>query len=372
MKVLVNQQEISFALNMVSRAINPNNTLPILNNILLEAKDNKLYFSSTNLEIAIKLSIDAKIISEGSLTVPAKLISSYVSLLPNEPLEIEALEDLSLEIKSTKSDTKIKGLKADDYPTIPVVKEEKTIEVNCKTLEKAINETVFAASLNTSRPILSGVFMNIDNESITFVATDSHRLAEKTIKSANASITEPINCIIPARTMQELSKIISSIDINKDNIKITISKNQILFSVKGVDLTSRLIEGVFPDYKKIIPDQSKTQVKVNSIDISLALKRIILFAKEVNNSIHLEFNPELNKLLISTDETRIGEEKTELDIEINGEMNKISLNSQYIIDVLSVKDCEKVVFEINEKHSPVKIRPEKSDDYIYIIMPLKV
>lgn len=370
MKVLVNQQEISFALNMVSRAINSNNTLPILNNILLEAKEGKLNFSATNLEIAIKLSLETKVIQEGSLTIPAKLISSYVSLLPNEPLEIETLEDLSLEIKSVKSDTKIKGLKADDYPTIPVINDPETFTVNSKLFEKAINETVFSASLNTSRPILSGVYLIITKDEATLVSTDSHRLAEKKVKITTKNLEENIQCIVPARTMQELSKILSSLD--KDDLKVTISKNQILFSIKGINLTSRLIEGVFPDYSKIIPTESKTRVKVKTNDLSLSLKRTILFAKEVNNSIHLEFKPDTKKLLISTDETRIGEEKTELDIEINGEMNKISLNSQYIIDVLSVKDSEKVIIEINEKHSPVKIRPEKTDDYIYIIMPLKV
>jgi DNA polymerase-3 subunit beta len=369
MKVLINQQVIAFGLNMVSRAINPNNTLPILNNILLEAKEGKLHFSSTNLEIAIKLSVDAKVMQEGSLTIPAKLISNYVNLLPNEELELEMLEDLSLEIKSTKSDTKIKGLKADDYPTIPEIKEEKSFKINAKALEKAINETVFASSLNSSRPILSGIYFSVEKDKVTFVATDSHRLAEKIIKLPT-SYEEGFSCIVPAKTMQELAKILNNFE--KDEVSISVSKNQILFVVDNIYLTSRLIEGNFPDYKKIIPTESKTSITVKTSDISLALKRIILFAREVNNSIHLEFDPQNKQVTISTDETRIGEEKTKLDIEITGELNKISLNSQYMIDVLAVRDGENIVIELNEKHSPVKIRPEKSDDYIYIIMPLKV
>jgi len=313
MKVLINQQQIAFALNMVSRAINSNNTLPILNNILIEAKEGKLFCSATNLEIAIKLSVPAKIEKEGSLTIPAKLISSYVGLLPNEELEIETLEDLSLEIKSKKSDTKIKGLKADDYPTIPEIKEEKVFKISAKVFEKAINETVFAASLNTSRPILSGVYLSISGEKVTLVSTDSHRLAEKHIKLLEPA-KEDLNCIIPAKTMQEVAKILSNFD--KTEVKISVSKNQILFVIDNIYLTSRLIEGAFPDYKKIIPTESKTVVKVKTTDLSLALKRVILFAKEVNNSIHIELNPQEKNLTISTDETRIGEEKTKLDIEI--------------------------------------------------------
>lgn len=369
MKVLINQQSMAFALNMVSRAINPNNTLPILNNILLEAVDQKLFFSATNLEIAIKFSVDVKVLSEGSLTIPAKLISSYVSLLPNEPLEIEALEDLSLEIKSAKSDTKIKGLKSDDYPTIPQIKEEKSFTINAKILEKAINETVFAASLNTSRPILSGVYFSLDGDSLTFVSTDSHRLAEKRVK-LKTQVSENLSCIVPARTMQELSKILSNFE--KEEVKVVISKNQILFEINNIYFTSRLIEGTFPEYSKIIPTESKTVAKIKSSDLSLALKRVTLFNRENNNSVHMEFDSESQKLVISTDETRIGEEKSKLDIDITGEINKISLNSQYMLDVLSVKDGETFIVEINEKHSPIKIRPEKSDDFTYIIMPLKV
>jgi DNA polymerase-3 subunit beta len=139
-----------------------------------------------------------------------------------------------------------------------------------------------------------------------------------------------------------------------------------------MELTSRLIEGNFPDYKKIIPSEFKTKITVNASDLSLTLKRINLFARELNNSILLEVDTEAKKLIISTEETRFGEEKTKLDIEIIGENNKISLNSQYLLDVLSVKEGEKVVIEVNEKLSPIKVAPEKNPNYTYIIMPLKV
>lgn len=369
MKLRLNQQDISFALNLVLKAINPNNTLPILNNILLEAKEQKLFLSATNLEIAISLDIPAQIVTEGKLTVPAKLISSYVSLLPNEELELEVLEDLSLEIQSLKSDTKIKGLKADDYPNIPQINKEKSFKIPAKLLEKSILETVFSASLNSSRPILSGVYLKIEPNQITFVSTDSYRLAEKKIK-LDTQVTEVLECIVPAKTMQELAKILNN--FNDAIVEVIVSKNQILFNINNINLTSRLIEGTFPDYTKIIPLENKTTLTVKKTDLELALKRINLFAREINNSIHLEIDPESKKMLISTDETRIGEEKSQLDIEITGEMNKISLNSQYMLDVLNVKEGDKIIIQINEKLSPVKIRPEKTDDYTYIIMPLKV
>ncbi len=371
MKVKVDQAQINFALNMVTRAINPNNTLPILNNILIEASAKQLRFSATNLEIAITLNLDAEVATEGALTVPAKLISNYVSLLPEEELKIETTSDLGLKIHAKKSDTKIKGLSADDFPTIPEIKDEKeSLEVEAGELERAINETYFAASLNTTRPILSGIYVKAEGNTLTLAATDSYRLAERKI-TLPKKVGEEVSCIVPARTMSELSKILSNFS-SADTVTVKIAKNQILFSIKSINLISRLIEGTFPDYTKIIPNESKTHIKLNASELSMALKRINLFAREVNNAIYMEASKAKKKITISTEETKVGEEKTNLDVEITGEDNKISLNSQYLLDVLSVKEGEKIVIGMDEKLSPVKVQPEGNEDYTYIIMPLKV
>lgn len=370
MKVKIEKNNIAFALNMVSKAINPNNTLPILNNILIEAENNELRFSATNLEIAITYATQANVTTDGAITSPAKLVSNYVNLLPNEELTIETTSDLSLQIHAQKSDTKIKGLKSDDFPTIPTIKEElESFEVKASDLETAINLTYFAASLNSSRPILSGIFMKAEGDTLTLAATDSYRLAEKKIKM-NTKVKEPVSCIVPSKTMSELAKILSN--FSTDVVKIHIAKNQILFAVDSAKIISRLIEGNFPDYKKIIPESTSTSLKLQAADLNRALKRVNLFAREVNNAIHIKADKPTKKITISTDETKVGEEKTNLDVEITGENNMISLNSQYLIDVLSVKEGEKIVLEVSEKLSPVKVRPEKDDDYIYIIMPLKI
>jgi len=370
MKVKVKQNDLNFALSMVSKAINPNNTLPILNNIRIAAEKNELAFASTNLEIAITLGIKAKVDEPGAITIPAKLLTSYVNLLPKEEILIETTEDISLKIDAKKSHTKIKGLKADDFPTIPEIKEDtEEIKIQARDLEKAINEVVFAASLNTTRPILSGVFVSAEENNLTLAATDSYRLAESKLK-LGASLKEKTKCIVPGRTMHELSKILNN--FNKEEVTIQIATNQILFKIEKIQLISRLIEGAFPDYTKIIPSETKTTAKINSSDLLQALKRVNLFAREVNNSIHLEAKTDGKKLILSTDETKVGEEETELDVEITGENNKISINSQYLLDVLTAKEGEKIVLDINEKLSPIKVRPEKNTEYVYIIMPLKV
>lgn len=370
MKAIINQQKINKALNIVTKAINNNNTLPILNNILIETEENGLKFSATNLEIAISYSINANIEQPGSITIPAKLLTSYVSLLHNTDLEISTDESLSLSIKSDTSKTQIKGLQPEDYPSIPQVQQDEKFTITNKDLIEAINQTVFASSINNTRPILSGVYTHIHQNQITFAATDSYRLAEKKV-SIQESTSEELSCIIPGKTLQELSKILPLFQEDQQ-ISISLNKNQISFQVESLLVISRLIEGNFPDYKKIIPQESKTTIVTDASELSLALKRINLFAREINNSIHLDVSKESKKLLISTDETKIGAEVTELDIDIQGETNKISLNSQYLLDVLNIHGAGALILKVNEKVSPIKVVTEKDDNFVYIIMPLKV
>lgn len=368
MKLFSTQRDLDYAINIVNKAISPNNTLPVLNNILIKAEGKKLYFSSTNLEIAISCSIDADVRSEGAITVPAKLFTSYVSFLTDEKVELNLIEGTSLSINSSSSHTKIKCISADEFPLIPKVEKGQEITLKVNDLYSSINETVFAASSNTSRPVLSGVLFLCVGETMKLVATDSYRLAEKSLKPIKKP-EEDVYAIIPSRTMVELAKIIGKAEGKE--IKINVSKNQILFSVDGIELISRLIEGKFPDYEKIIPKESKTKIEVSIEDLALTLKRVSLFARENNNSVKLSVTND-GKMLVSSDETKVGEEKAELNIKIEGENNKISLNAQYLLDVLTYLGDDKVALSMNDKSSPAVINPVKDEDYVYIIMPLKI
>lgn len=368
MKLFCAQKDLDYALNVVNGAINTNNTLPVLNNILLKAESKKLHFSSTNLEIAISCSIDADVRGEGSITVPAKLITGYISLLDDDKVELNMIEGMSLSINSKSSNTKIKCISSDEFPLIPKVEKGQEFTLDAESFFNAASQTVFAASSNISRPVLSGVLMLTDGAVLKLVATDSYRLAEKKIKLTDKP-SEDISCIIPARTLSELGKIISRSGDKK--LKISVSKNQISFSLDGVEVISRLIEGKFPDYEKIIPKDTKTKVEVSTEDLSLVLKRVNLFARENNNSVKLSVTND-GILSVSSEETKVGEEKAEINVKVDGDNNKISLNSQYFLDVLTHIDDDKVIFGVNDKVSPAIVRPIKGDDYVYIIMPLKV
>lgn len=368
MKLFCSQKELERALGIVDKAISPNNTLPVLNNILIKAEGKKLYFSSTNLEIAISCVIDADVRSEGAVTVPARLLSGYVSLLNDEKVELSLGDGVTLSINSSSSHTKIKCINADEFPLIPKIEKGKKFTLKLDDLYQAITETVFAASVNTSRPVLSGVFLRGSGDTLNFVATDSYRLAEKRLKVVG-KLGEEISCIIPGRTMQELQKIISRVGVKE--VEVNVADNQILFKADGIELISRLIEGKFPDYEKIIPTGNKTSLEVSVEDFSLVLKRVSLFARENNNSVSLSVTND-GKMIVSSEETKVGEEKAEVFVKIEGENNKISLNSQYLLDVLTHISEDKIRFMVNDKVSPAVIKPLKGDDYVYIIMPLKV
>lgn len=368
MKLVCSQADLERAVNIVSKAITPNTTLPVLNNILLKAEGKKLHFAATNLEVAIQYFIPADVKNEGSITVPAKLLSSYVGLLRDEKIELSVKEGDTIEITSPSTNTKMKGISANEFPAIPKVEKENTFNVDTEVLETAISQTVFAASTNTSRPVLSGVLFDVSKEELKVVATDSYRLAEKTIKLKEKTDLD-IKCIVPAKTVIEFGKILSRSEDKQ--VELSVSKNQILFVVGDVRLVSRLIEGKFPPYEKVVPKETKTKLEVLDETLANVVRRVSLFARENNNSIKISATND-GKLTISTDETRIGEEKAELDVKITGDNNKITLNAQYLLDVLNYIQSDEVILEIDDKLSPAVVRPLKEKDYVYIIMPLKI
>ena len=368
MRLTCSRKNLNFALGIVGLAVNSSTTLPVLNNILIKAVDQKLFFSATNLEIAISYSIPADVKNEGAITVPSKLLTSYVAFLEDDEIEMKLDDGMTLSLKSKSSQTKIKGISPDEFPLIPKIEKDTTIELKAKDLAETVDRTVFSAATTSTRPILTGVYFRAEKDTLKAVATDSFRLAEKKTKLTKKT-EKLVECIVPVRTMLELSRILGA-GYEEETVQVNISKNQILFSVNGVELISRLIEGKFPDYEKIIPKATRTKIEVDVTHLVMATKRVSLFAKENKYSIKLTVTNN-GKLQISTDETRVGEEKAEIDIKIQGENNKVAINSQYLLDVLG-RLKESVNIEMDEKLTPVVVKSSKKDDYLYIIMPLKV
>lgn len=369
MKFTAPREDLLHGINIASRAISINNALPILSNILLRAEGNKLYFEATNLEITIRFFLVTNISNEGEITVPARLFQNYLSLLQDEDVQFEVTDGNTINLKNSQSKTQIKGLNANDFPKITTVERKFEIHIPGKKLSEGISEVIFAASSNSSRPILSGMLMQGTDTSLKMVTTDSYRLAEKSLTIAKELPTD-LHSIIPARTMLEIGRIVN--EYLKEDITLILSENQILFKIDNIELTSRLIEGQFPNYSQIIPQGCKSKLFIEKSELTQNIKRVALFAKENNNNIKLELDNTTNKLIITTDATQMGVEKAELDVKIEGESNKIALNAEYLLDVLNALPQGVISISIDSKLSPALLTHEKVTDYLHIIMPLKL
>jgi DNA polymerase-3 subunit beta len=361
------QKELANALNITNKAVGFNNTLPVLNNVLVKAEGKKLYFTTTNLEIAISCWIDADIKNEGEITIPSKLLTNYVGYLKDKDVKMAVEEGGGVLLETSDSKTKIKGIPSSEFPSIPAVEKEGGFVIQVKDLSSAISQVVFATAVNTTRPILTGVYFSINKDELKMVATDSYRLAEKTLKIKNS--VGDTTCIVPGKTILELGTILSLVKEDSE-VTVVISKNQIFFGIDKIEITSRLIEGQFPNYQQVIPKDSKTKITLNVGELSLALKRINLFAKENNNKILLQVNS--GGVSITTDTTQYGVGEIEIKTKVEGENNEIALNSQFILDVLANIGASDVICELGAKSSPAIFKSNEKSDYIHIIMPLKI
>lgn len=366
MKIEIQQDSLLKSLKTVSRAVSGHTTLPVLGNILIRAEGKKVHFAATNLDISISTSVEAIVKNEGAITVPAKIFTSYVSLIKTDAdIELSVIDGSTLEVKSKSSKTKIKGIVADEFPAISKVEGKTKIEIASEDFRKAVSQVAFAAQENSSRPILSGVFFAVDGTEMRMAATDSYRLSERKLTLGQKS--EKMNCVIPVRTVYEADRLAP----NAENVMLHISDNQVMFSFDGTELTSRLIEGQFPDYQQIIPKDFVTTLKVERNALSLGVRRVSIFAKENNQHMKLECTAD-GSLTVSTEMTQVGQERTEMPSEIDGRANVIALNADYLLDALSALGGDKVQVQLKEKMNPAVLKPTDGDDFVHLIMPLKM
>lgn len=367
MKFVMTQPALLESLKVVSRAVSGQNTLPVLGNILIKAEGKLVHFIATNLEISISTSAEATIKNEGAITVPAKILTSYTSLLEkDEDVEISAIGGTALEIKSKKSKTKMKGISADEFPSVSSVEGGTEVKLSSDDFRATVHRVAFAAQENSSRPILSGVYCFNTKKDLYFVATDSYRLSENIVSLKAAP--EDISCVIPVRALLEADRLAGG----AEEVSLRIVENQVMFTVGKTQLVSRLIDGQFPDYKQIIPKNIVTTIELDRSEFELAVRRVSIFAKENNQHMKLECQAD-GSLIISTDATEIGEEKATLSIKLTGEPNIIALNSDYVLDVLSALSDEKTVkVELEGKINPAIFRSEKGKDFTHLVMPLKM
>ncbi|MFH0840970.1 MAG: DNA polymerase III subunit beta [bacterium] len=377
MKIIGLQKNIKQGVFAVSNIAGKNNNLPILNNIVIQAVDGGIRFVSTNLEIGVTSTVRGKIEKEGIFTVDAKIFLDYINLLPNKKVEL-SVKDNNLEVNAENYQTKIKGQSADEYPLIPDLDKDNYFSLKISEFKKALSKVIFSVSTDENRLALSGVLFMIEEDNLTLVATDSYRLAEKTIKIKtnyqNNDEKELKKLIVPTKALQEVLRIVSGdYDDNKevDDIKFYINDNQILFSFGSVEVVSRLIDEQYPDYKQIIPQNHKTTCTIEKQELTRAIKTSAIFSKTGINDINLDFLTQKQKTIISSISGQTGENVVNLDAKIEGLDNNITINYRYLLDGLNNMTSDLIRLEIIDSNTPALIKSEQDPTYLYIVMPIK-
>jgi DNA polymerase-3 subunit beta len=366
MKLICTKDNLKKGLFVVSRVVGSGNPLQVLNNILIKTDHGRIKLSSTNLEIGVNTWVGGKIENEGALTVPARLINEYINNLPTEKVTLESVEGNNLRLESENYHTSVKGLSSEDFPLIPQVTEEPFAKIDGEEFREALSETLWAASANETQPEISGVFIAFEDDKARIAATDRYRLAER-IVGLKGVVKGSKEVIVPARTISELYKILS---IGEGEVEIYFSESQVLFKFDDTELISRLIDGQYPDYRQIIPKEFKTEVEVERQELIHALKAASLFVPDSNN-VTVEVKP-AEGITVTASSMAAGENTTQIKAKVTGIENTAVFNFRYLLDCLNNLTEPNVKFKMINDASPAAVVPLKRDNYVYIVMPIKL
>ena len=369
MKLTCQPSTLSSALQIVSRAISTRTTLPILNNILLETTGEGLALTATNLEIGIRKLVPAEIGEEGSTTAPARLLTDFVSTLPEQDLEMsldEATQTLNL--RCARFDTRVKCIEAEEFPPGPRPDEGDRLAIPLEELLSAIEQTQMAASTDEARPVLTGVLLHVEPSGSTLAATDGHRLAVRQLAARSGSDLDA-RLIVPARALAELPRAFRG---ESGDVEVIVSKarNQVFFRAGTSEVTSRLIDGTYPNYAQVIPSKSSTRIRVSTAELAQTVRAVSLFARDSANVIRLR--TDAGGIVLSATTNEVGDSRAEVNASVDGSDIQIAFNARYILDALQVAGQEEVELLFDGPLSPGLIRPPDSDRYKYVIMPVRV
>jgi DNA polymerase-3 subunit beta len=372
MKVEILKDNFKSGLGIIEKIVGKNLSLPILDNVLISTEDNFLSLSSTDLETAIKLWILTKIIKNGKVVVPAKFLSSFISLLPNEKITLEEKKQgLYVECKSFKNH--VQGFNPEEFPLLPEFKNAEYLEVDNKKLCQGLSQIVDVASPSQSRPEISGIYFIFSKNLIKIAATDSFRLAEKTI-TLESPVKKDISFILPQKPARE---IINILEEKEGKVKIYTLPNQTMFefpmkevSHPQVQIISRLIEGEYPNYEEIIPKKFKTHIVLKRDEFLNQIKAASLFSGKINE-IKIKTDGQSKEVQIFAQDPDIGQSQSSVVGKIEGEPIEVSFNHKFLIDgLLKIKSSE-IVFDISKEEGPCVLKPVGDTSYIYVVMPIK-
>lgn len=368
MKIVILKNNLKDGLNIISRAISENANLPVLKNILLKTFNNKIKLVATNLEIAITQLVSGKIIEEGGVTIPFSVLNGIVNNSDSERINLDVIGN-NLIFKTDNYEATIQGLEEENFPIIPKIKNtENFIKINANIFKEGLIKVAGAAQFSEIRPEISGVLLDFQLSCLKMVATDSFRLAEKTIFDSDykANFEKGFKIIITLKTAQELSRI-----LNGGELEIFCDTNQILFKNNDMELISRLIEGNYPDYEQIIPKEIQTESIINKEQFLNSVKLVSNFTGKVND-IKIKFKDGEKVLEIFSSNSYFGENKYLVPAKIKGDGFQTSFNWRYLMDGLKNFDNnEEVIFGVNSDQKPAVIKSITDSSYFYILMPIR-
>jgi len=373
MKVTCLQENLARGLSIAARAVAPRSTLPVLGNILVATDHGRLRLSATNLEMGISCWVGAKVEDDGATTVPARTFVDRVNTLPNDHVEMDlTLRTQTLHVVCGAYNNDIKCLDAQEFPPLPPSDLDDGITLNVTDLKEMISQVVFAATSDDARPVLTGVHTELRSGELTMAAADGFRLSVRTAHLSSTGAAA-VKVVIPSRALAELARILGDGD-EVVSMSLPAARNQVIFRTKNVELVSQLIDGTFPDYRSIIPDNSRTRTVLSTTAFLKACKAADIFAREAAHSARLRITPgsgsEPGNLEVTAVAAETGSNETVVEATVDGEPVEIAFNVRFLVDVLSVIDTPNVALETSASTAPGVIRPVGRDDFLHVVMPM--
>ena len=367
MIISCNTTSLNKAIQTVQKAIISKPSTPIFSGIHIQTYNGKLTIQAMDINMAISCNIDANITEEGEIVVSAKHFSELVRKLPEETLTISKNnENHTIKVSSGKSEYQLLLMNEEDYPKFPTFDAEKSITIEDSMIKELIKKTIFACSNDEARPLFTGILVEVADGKITFVGTNTHRLAIKSLPYNDAA---PMSMIIPSKVLTEISRNLANDTPKKVNISLL--NNQIMVIIDNVTIVSRLIEGRFPDYKRVIPPKFAITAKINIKELSGAVERVALFSTDGDYSI-IKMSVENNELTITSSSPDVGTGREVISCISEGDKINVAFNSKYILDILKNLEADEAVLSMNTSLSPVCVTCEQEPDYIYIVTPVRV
>ena len=372
LKAVCARKDLYEAVQTVGHAVSGRTSLPILSHVLIEAEGDALRLTATDLELGISLMLPAaRVESAGGLTAPSRILTELLSALPEGDVTLNVDLTHAVRLNCDRSDYKILGLPAEEYPKLPEVKDENGFSIPQKLLRDMIKKTIFAVSPDEARAILTGILIALEGETVRFVSTDTHRLAVRTANVNNARGTQ--NAIVPARAMNELMRILSDED---GEVEVTMSGNQIRFvTPQGITVISRLIEGQFPNFERVIPTQHEKKLTLQTQPFQRAVRRAAIVARNNANRVILKTLDD--RLAIRAESNLDGTAYEEVEVARDGDDVEIAFNAKYVLDVVGVLDEEGLTLDLTEPLKPGVVRPVTEDssapgEYLCVLMPMQI